>query len=33
MKKEQLLEKVKPVFENFKRDITKFLGFLRDVAR
>jgi len=28
-----LLEKVKRVFGNFKRDITKFLGFLRSMAR
>lgn len=28
-----LLEKVKKVFENFKRDITKFLGFLRSMAK
>lgn len=28
-----LLEKVKPVFEHFKKDITKFLGFLRGMAR
>ncbi|MBI5328611.1 MAG: hypothetical protein HZB80_10050 [Deltaproteobacteria bacterium] len=30
---QRLLEKVKPVFESFKKDTMKFLGFLRGMAK